>query len=227
MQSCNGFVPAQRLVAFLASVFNVVARGNAKRNEAAAHPAADYADNNAQDPGHCARLHLSLGEGFMPAVMAFDFSALLGPLVVFISLSALLFLRFCKYRVAEGHLLLLPGCNRLTVRPDHSHLLLLLHHHLLLRLHHLLLRMHRRTVGSNHHHHRLLGLVCYVDALTHARIHHHLRRNLISMRRVHHHWRLALRCHRLHYDRLALSDFAHLHTLLIHIYLNQQFIYYY
>ena len=201
-------------------MLDVVARGNAKWNEAAAHPAADYADNNAQDPSHCARLHLSLGKAFVPAVMAINFGALLGPLVFFISLGALLFLRIRKYRVAVGHLLLLPGCNRLTVRPDHHHRLLLLHHHLLLRLHHLLLRLHRLTVGSNHHHHRLLRLVRYVEVLTHARIHHHLRRNLIIVWRVHHHRRLALRRHRLHYDRLALSDFTHLHTLLIHIYLN-------
>ena len=157
----------------------------------------------------------------MPTVVARYLGALLGPLVLFISFLALL-LRILKDRVAVDHLLLLPGCNRLTVRPNHRHRLLLLHHHHLLLLlhHHLLLRLHRLTVGSNHHHHRLLGLVRCVEALTHARIHHHLRRNLIIVRRVHHHRRLALWRHRLHYDRLALSDFTHLHTLLIHIYLN-------
>ena len=171
----------------------------------------------------------------MPAVTALDVGALLRPLVLFISFGALLLLRSINERVVVDHLLLLPGCNRLAVRPDHRHRLLRLHgltvgpdHHLLLRLHHLLLRLHRRTVGPDHHHHRLLGLVRCVDALTHARIHHHLWRNMTIERLVHHHGRLALRRHRLHYYRLTFSNATHLHVLLRHIHWNNLFnLYYY
>ena len=145
----------------------------------------------------------------MPAVTALDVGALLRPLVLFISFGALLFLRSINERVVVDHLLLLPGCNRLAVRPDHRHRLLRLHHHLL--------GMCRSTIGSNRHH-RLLGLVRYVEALTHARIHHHLWRNLIVMRRVHHHGLLVLRRHRLHHDRFTLSNITHLHILLLHSY---------
>ena len=89
--------------------------------------------------------------------MAIDFGALLGPLVIFKSFGALLFLRICNECGAEGHLLLLPGCNRLAVRPDHRHRLLKLHgltvgpdHHLLLRLHHhLLLRLHHLLLPAH------------------------------------------------------------------------------
>ena len=68
-------------LAVSAGVLLVVAGGNAERNQAAAEPAADEAENEAKDPAECALLLRHLRHAGLAAVLALHCYGMVGPVV--------------------------------------------------------------------------------------------------------------------------------------------------